>query len=57
MTIVDILSEIKSTAGSNAKKAILETHCNKDLLKRVLKYGLDPFTPFNVVKVPKVVDL
>jgi DNA ligase-1 len=56
MTIVDILSELKSTAGSNAKKAILETHRDSDLLKRVLRYGLDPFTPFNVVKVPKVTD-
>ena len=56
MTIIDILSELKSTAGSNAKKAILETHRDSDLLKRVLRYGLDPFTPFNVVKVPKVTD-
>jgi len=56
MTIVNILSELKSTAGSNAKKAILETHRDSDLLKRVLSYGLDPFTPFNVVKVPKVTD-
>jgi len=56
MIIVNILNELKSTAGSNAKKAILETHNNKALLKKILKYGLDPFTPFNVVKVPKVVD-
>ena len=56
MTIVDILSEIKTIPGSNAKKSILESHRDSDLLKRVLRYGLDPFTPFNVVKVPKVTE-
>ena len=56
MTIVNVLSELKSTSGSNAKKAILEANRDSDLLKRVLRYGLDPFTPFNVVKVPKVTD-
>ena len=39
MTIVNILSELKSTAGSNAKKAILETHSDRGLLKRILRYG------------------
>ena len=54
MKVVDILDEIKSTSGSNAKREILEKNRNNELLKNVLKYGLDPFTPFNVVKVPKV---
>jgi len=51
--IVEILSHIKSTAGSNGKKAILRENIDNDLLKKVLEYGLDPFTPFNIVKVPK----
>ena len=29
-------------------------HSNNECLKKVLKYSLDPFTPFNIVKVPKV---
>ena len=53
MKVVDILQEIKSNAGSNAKKAILESHKDNELLKKVLRYGSDPFTPFNIVKVPK----
>lgn len=54
--IVDILNDIKSVPGSNAKKKILEDNANNPLLKRVLKYGLDSFTPFNIVKVPKTSD-
>ena len=54
MNVVEILKEIKSTSGSNDKKAILEAHKENKLLREVLKMGLDPFTPFHVVKVPKV---
>ena len=54
MKVSDILTQIKNTAGSNAKKAILLDNKENESLKSVLKYGLDPFTPFNVVKVPKV---
>ena len=54
MKVSDILTQIKNTAGSNAKKAILLDNKENESLKNVLKYGLDPFTPFNVVKVPKV---
>jgi DNA ligase-1 len=54
LTVSDILNVIKDSQGSNAKKAVLENHRENDLLKKVLKYGLDPFTPFNIVKVPKV---
>ncbi len=56
MLVSDILSQVKSTSGSNAKKAILEEHKDNSLLKTALKMGLDPFTPFHVVKVPKVND-
>jgi len=52
--VAEILNQIKDTQGSNAKKALLESHRDNDLLKKVLKYGLDSFTPFNIVKVPKV---
>jgi len=51
--IVEILEEIKTSAGSNVKKEILARHCDNELLKKVLRYGLDPFTPFHVVKIPK----
>jgi DNA ligase 1 len=54
MKITDILNKIKEHAGSNAKKEILFSHKDNDLLKKVLLYGLDPFTPFNIVKIPKV---
>ena len=54
MTVVEVLAEIKNTAGSNAKKAILQSNSDNVLLKRVLQHGMDPFTPFNVVKVPRV---
>ena len=56
MSVVEILKEIKSTAGTNDKKAILELHKDNELLKNILRYGLDPFVPFNIVKVPKVVN-
>ncbi len=54
MLVSEILSEIKQTSGSNAKKALLESHETNNILKHALKMGLDPFTPFHVVKVPKV---
>ena len=54
MRVSDILNEIKQTSGSNAKKEILISHSKNEILKSALKYGLDPFTPFHVVKIPKV---
>lgn len=54
MTISNILKEIKDTPGSNGKKDLLIQHSNNECLKKVLKYSLDPFTPFNIVKVPRV---
>ncbi len=54
MLVSDILSEIQNTSGSNAKKALMEDHRENEILKTALKMGLDPFTPFHVVKVPKV---
>ena len=54
MRVAEILTEINSTRGSIAKMDILREHSSNELLQRVLKAGLDNFTPFNVVKVPKV---
>ena len=54
MKVSEILLKIKETAGSNAKKAILEENSDNEILKKVLKLGLNPFTPFHVVKIPKV---
>ena len=54
--VEQILELIKNTSGTNAKKQILLEHSNnKDLLK-TLVYTLDPFMPFNVVKVYKTID-
>jgi DNA ligase 1 len=53
MRVINILEEIKSVPGSNAKKVILQNNSENQLLKNVLKYGMDSFTPFNLVKVPK----
>ncbi len=52
--VTDVLEKIKTLRGSNAKKALLENHSENEVLKKVLRYGLDPFMPFNIVKVPKV---
>ncbi len=56
MKVSDILNEIKIAKGTNEKKRLLEVHKENSLLRNAIKYGLDPFTPFNVVKVPKVKD-
>ena len=52
--LVDILSQIRSTRGSNEKKRLLKDQSNNELLKKVLRYSLDPFMVFNIVKVPRV---
>ena len=54
--VIDILNEIKSSTGSNAKKEILSRNVDNVLLRKILLYGLDQFTPFNIVKVPRVIE-
>ena len=54
MRVTDVLAQIKITSGSNAKKGLLEGHDFNTTFKKVLRYSLDPFITFNVVKVPKV---
>ena len=54
MQVANILEQISLTKGSIAKSDILREHLENDLLKQVLKAGFDNFTPFNIVKVPKL---
>ena len=54
MNVADILDAVKAAKGTNEKKRILADHSENTLFKSALQYGLDPFTPFNVVKIPKV---
>jgi DNA ligase 1 len=56
MKIREILTEIASIGSTNAKRDILLSHKENVLLRRALRYGMDPFMPFNVVKVPRVKD-
>ena len=51
--IVDILNQVKNARGSNNKKEILSKNSDNQILQKVLRYGLDSFMPFNIVKVPK----
>ena len=52
MRVAEILEILKGARGANAKKEILRAHQENELLKKVLLYGLDPHTPFHLVKVP-----
>ncbi len=56
MKVSDILNKIKSAKGTNEKKRLLEVYRENALFRGAIRFGLDPFTPFNVVKVPKVKD-
>jgi len=53
-SISRIFEMISSTAGTNAKKAILEDNKNNELFMSALVYGLDNLNPFYVSKIPKV---
>jgi len=54
-TVIDILEELEATAGSNAKRDILELHRKNELLKRVFVAAQDPYTVYyvNKFKMPK----
>ena len=54
MNVDEIFELIRTTKGSIAKSDVLKQNESNELFKRALKMGLDNFTPFNVVKVPKV---
>ena len=55
VTVFEILEELENTAGSNAKKEILQRHRRNDLLKRVFIAAQDPYTVYfvNKFKMPK----
>lgn len=53
MKLEEILSTIKSTQGTNAKKELLSMHSDNKLFLKALFYALNPYKPFNLVKVPK----
>ena len=54
MNVSDILTSIKQMQGTIAKTDILRSHSDNDILKHALLYGFNSFTPFHIVKVPKV---
>lgn len=54
MCITKALQDIKAAQGTNEKIRLLTNVSDDDTLKAVLRAGHDPFTPFHVVKVPKV---
>lgn len=54
MNVDEIFELIRTTKGSIAKSDVLKQNASNELFKKALKMGLDNFTPFNVVKVPKV---
>lgn len=49
-TVIDILEELEETAGSLAKRDVLEAARNNDLLKRVFVAAQDPYTVYYVNK-------
>ena len=52
--IYEILEEVRTAAGTNEKIRILKLHASNDLLCKILRAGHDPYTPFHVVKLPRV---
>jgi hypothetical protein len=56
MTVIDILEELEATPGRNDKEAILETHSDDELLKRVFVAAQNPYVVFyvNKFKMPAV---
>lgn len=54
-SVIDILEELESTSGSNARRDILEAAVDNELLKRVFVAAQDPYVVYyvNKFKVPK----
>jgi DNA ligase-1 len=52
LPLSDLLTEIKTTKGTNAKRTLVLEN-NSYLLRKILKYSFDPFVPFHVIKIPK----
>ena len=53
MKVEEILTLLKETRGTNAKKEILKAHSSSKNFIRTLVYSMDPYMPLHVVKVPK----
>ena len=49
-SVLNILEEIESTTGTNAKRDILEAHANNELLKAVFLAAQDPYIVYYVNK-------
>ncbi len=49
-SVIDILEELEETAGSLAKREILDTHVKNDLLKRAFVAAGDPYIVYYVNK-------
>jgi ATP-dependent DNA ligase len=49
-TVIDILEELEATAGSNAKKEVLQLNHGNELLKRAFVAAQDPYTVYYVNK-------
>lgn len=56
-TVIDILEELESTSGKNARIDILEAASKNTLLKRIFVAAQDPYTVYyvNKFKMPKAV--
>jgi hypothetical protein len=54
MSIYDILNLLSSTSSSLEKINILTQHKDNELLKKVFRCALDPYTQYHVKKTPKV---
>lgn len=54
-TVIEILEDLETTSGSNAKKDILSRRKDNELLKRVFVAAQDPYTVYyvNKFKMPK----
>lgn len=54
-SVIDILEELESTPGSNARLSVLESAADNDLLKSVFLAAQDPYTVYyvNKFKMPK----
>jgi len=55
LPISDLLTEIKTTKGTNAKRTLVLEN-NSYLLRKILKYSFDQFVPFHIIKIPKTKD-
>jgi len=53
LPLSELLTEIKTTKGTNAKRELVLEN-NSYLLRKILKYSFDPFMPFHVIKIPKI---